>query len=126
MFYSNPAENAHPEPLFWWIDNGKSRQRLSWQSTMDWPEAAVYEGLDPGAAHTVRTCGYGAEVLLMDGERVTPVRDGRGIGEVKEYPVPAELVKDRKLVVTWEAPKGEEDTPWRQRSRIAEIWLLRN
>ncbi len=126
VFYSNPAENAHPEPLFWWIDNGKSRQRLSWQSTMDWPEAAVYEGLDPGAAHTVRTCGYGAEVLLMDGERVTPVRDGRGIGEVKEYPVPAELVKDRKLVVTWEAPKGEEDTPWRQRSRIAEIWLLRN
>jgi len=125
VFFGNPAEEARPEPLFWWLDNGKCRQRLSWQVTMDWPEAAVYEGLDPGANYVVRTCGYGQEVLLMDGARVASDREKTGIGETREYRVPKDAVKDRKLVVTWKAPSGEETLGWRQRSRVAEIWLVR-
>lgn len=125
VFFSNPAEEAQPEPLFWWWDDGKSRQRLSWQLTMDWPEAAVYEGLDPDAAYRVRTCGYGQEILSADGVRLRPEIDGRGLGEIKEYAVPAELLKDRKLTVTWDHPEDEKETPWRQRSRVAEVWLIR-
>lgn len=125
IFFSDPAEEARPEPLFWWWDEGKSRQRLSWQLTMDWPEAAVYEGLDPDAEYRVRTCGFGQEILFADGVRLQPDIDGRGLGEIKEYAVPAEMVKDRKLVVTWEHPEDEKEIPWRQRSRIAEVWLIR-
>lgn len=125
VFFSDPAEEARPEPLFWWLDNGKCRQRLSWQVTMDWPEAAVYEGLDPKGDYVVRTCGYGQEVLLMDGARVASDREKTEIGEVRAYRVPKESVKDRKLVVTWKAPAGEESLGWRQRSRVAEIWLVK-
>ena len=61
----------------------------------------------------------------MDGARVASDREKTGIGETREYRVPKDAVKDRKLVVTWKAPSGEETLGWRQRSRVAEIWLVR-
>jgi hypothetical protein len=113
-----------PEPTFWWWDEGKSRARLSWQSTM-WPKRMVYEGLDPAARYVVRTSGYGQSLLKIDGVRATPTVDGRQMGEFKEFPVPAEQVKDRRLVLTWDIPADEEHLNWRQRSRLAEVWLLK-
>ena len=113
-----------PEPIFWWWDSGRSRARLSWQTTM-WPRRMVYEGLDPNGVYTVRTGGQGQSRLRIDGQRVTPVVDGKQMGEFKEFAVPPEHVKDRRLVLTWDIPTDEEDLNWRRRSRLAEVWLLK-
>jgi len=119
----DPDSFRSAEPLFWWWDSGRSRARLSWQTSM-WPRRMVYEGLDPNAVYTVRTGGQGQSLLSIDGQRVTPAAAGKKMGEFYEFTVPAELLKDRRIVLTWEIPSDEEDRNWRQRSRLAEVWLL--
>lgn len=118
------GEGEDSDPLFWWWDQGKSRARLSWQVTM-WPKEVVYEGLSPAGAYAVRTTGYGQALLRIDGERVTPVIDGKDMAEFKEFAVPAEHVKDGRLVLTWDRAANEDDLNWRRRSRLAEVWLLK-
>lgn len=112
------------EPMFWWLDQGRSRLRLSWQSTM-WPRQMVYEALDPKARYIVRSTGQGQCLLSIDGKRIQPRLDGKQLGDFKEFPVPAEAIKDRRLVLTFEIPKDEGHLNWRQRSRLAEVWLLK-
>jgi len=124
--FTEPGEEAHPEPTLWWWDDGKSRARLSWQTSLDWPLGVVYEGLDPTAAYTVRLTGYRQSLLRIDGERVSPSIDGQEMGEFKEFPVDAKFFADRKLVLTWDTPSDEGHLNWRQRSRLAEVWLLKN
>ncbi len=114
----------HPQPTFWWWDQGKSRARLSWQVTL-WPAAMVYEGLDPKAQYVVRSTGYGQAVLRINGERVKPTIDGTRMGEFKEFSVDTRFVKNRKLVLTWDRPPNEEKLNWRRQSRLAEVWLLK-
>lgn len=122
---STAEETAkHEEPMFWWWEEGKSRARLTWQTTM-WPLAMVYEALDPSARYVVRTGGYGQSNLRINGERVQPVVDGKQMGEFKEFPVAPKFLKDRKLVLTWDRPTDERELNWRQRSRLAEVWLLK-
>ncbi len=113
-----------PEPTFWWWDEGKSRARLSWQATL-WPLAVVYEGLDPAASYVVRSSGYGQALLKLNGERVQPVLDGKEMGEFKEFAVPSQYIKDRKLELTWDRPTDEGALNWRKKSRLAEVWLLK-
>jgi hypothetical protein len=117
-------ESGRPEPMFWWWENGKSRARLSWQTTI-WPERAVYEGLDPAGAYIVRSTGQGQALLRINGQRVEPYLDGRKMGEFKEFRVPAAELKDRRLVLTWDVPADEGHLNWRQRSRLAEVWLIK-
>lgn len=117
-------EDVRIEPLFWWWDQGRSRARLSWQATM-WPRALVYEGLDPNASYIVRSAGYGKALLRIDGERAAPFADGTKMGDIKEFNVPSNSLKDRKLVLTWDIPDDEGHLNWRQRSRLAEVWLIR-
>lgn len=112
------------DPLFWWLDQGRSRARLSWQVTM-WPKKVVYEGLDPKGDYVVRTTGVGAPLLLMDGRRVQPTIDGRAMHEFKEFPVPAQLIFDGALVLTWDRAGDEAHLNWRQRSRLSEVWLVK-
>lgn len=112
------------EPTFWWWDNGKSRARLSWQSTM-WPRRMVYEGLDLEGKYVVRTSGFGKSLLSVDGVKARATVDGTQMGEYKEFPVAAEHLKDRRLVLTWEIPDDEGHLNWRQHSRLAEVWLLK-
>ena len=116
------GEDANP--LFWWWDNGKSRARLSWQTTL-WPKAVVYEGLDPKATYRVRTTGYGQGLLRINGESVAPAVDGREMAEFKEFPIASEFLEDGKLVLTWDIPTDEEHLNWRRRSRLSEVWLLK-
>ena len=123
--FTEPGEEAHPEPLHWWWDDGLSRARLSWQVTMNWPMAVVYEGLDPDAAYTVRLSGYGKFLMRIDGERVEPTVRGEEMGDFTEFAVPAEAVQDRKLTLTWDMPTDEGHLNWRQHSRLAEVWLLK-
>ena len=92
---------------------------------MDWPEAVVYPGIDPDATYIIRTTGYGTQLLRVDGERVDPYRTGRELGEFNEWHVPKSAHADRKLVITWDRPTGEEHLNWRQQSRVTEIWLLK-
>jgi hypothetical protein len=113
-----------PEPTFWWWDSGRSRARLSWQTTM-WPRRMVYEGLDPNGVYAVRTGGQGQCLLKIDGQRATATLDGKQMGEFKEFPVAPEHVKDGRLVLTFDIPTDEEDLNWRRRSRLAEVWLLK-
>ncbi len=123
--FTEPGEEAHPEPTLWWWDQGKSRARLSWQVTMNYPEAVVYEGLDPAAAYTVRCSGYGTFLLRLDGDLVDAPATGVKMGETRDFPVPPRYVADRKLVLTWDTPPGDEALNWRQQSRLAEVWLLK-
>lgn len=120
---NGPELKEHPTPTFWWWDQGNSRARLSWQVTL-WPIAVVYEGLDPHADYVVRSTGYGQALLRINGERVQPTINGTRMGEFKEFPVAADFVKDRKLILTWDKPLNEEHLNWRQKSRLAEVWLV--
>ncbi|HEX5410713.1 MAG TPA: twin-arginine translocation signal domain-containing protein [Terriglobia bacterium] len=120
-----PELEEHPTPTFWWWDQGKSRARLSWQVTL-WPTAVVYDGLDPNADYVIRSTGYGQALLRINGERVEPTVNGTGMGQFKEFPVAPRLLKNRKLVLTWDRPLNEEKLNWRRQFRIAEVWLLKN
>lgn len=124
--FTEPDEEAHPEPTFWWWENGFSRARLSWQVTMNYPEAVVYEGLEPNWSYTIRCSGFGKVLLCIDGEPVyeTPTRSLE-LGEVQDFVVPARFLTDRKLVLTWESPSDEDHLNWRQHSRLSEVWLLK-
>jgi hypothetical protein len=117
-------EDEDTNPLFWWLENGKSHQRLSWQATR-WPAHIRYEGLDPKARYVVRTQGYGQCLLRVDGVRVKPVIDGKEVHEFKEFVVPAEHLADGKLVLTFDIPTDEGHLNWRRKSRLAEVWLLK-
>ena len=121
---TDPEMERNPNVGFWWWYNGFSRQRLSWQTSMDWPIAVTYENLDTSATYVVRLTGYGEALTRMNGERVLPTLYGKGIGEFKEFPVPEKVVKTGKLVVTWDRP-DESHLNWRQQSRLTEIWLLK-
>lgn len=123
--FTEPGEEAHPEPILWWWEDGKSRARLSWQVTMNYPEAVVYEGLNPAAKYTVRCSGYGKFLLRIDGESVGDPADSAQMGEVRDFPVPTKHLQDRKLVLTWAEPTDEDHLNWRQHSRLAEVWLLK-
>ena len=119
-----PETAREPEPTFWWWDQGFSRARLSWQVTM-WPAAMVYEGLDPNKSYVVRCSGAGQALLRMDGERVEASSTRNEFGtQIKEFPVAPNYVKDRKLVLTFDRPVNEGGLNWRQRSRLAEVWLI--
>jgi hypothetical protein len=113
-----------PEPTFWWWDQGKSRARLSWQVTM-WPVAVVYEALDPKGEYVVRSSGFGQALLRVNGELIAPTIDGKLMGEFKEFPVPSNFLKNGKLTLTWDRPKDEAHLNWRNKSRLAEVWLLK-
>jgi len=123
--FTEPGEEAQPGPTHWWWDSGKSRERLSWQTSMNWPEAVVYEGLDPTSEYVVRSTGFGKSLLQIDDQRIAPTVDGTEIGSIKEFRVPARALTDRKLVLTWDWPTDERHLNWRQQSRLSELWLLK-
>jgi hypothetical protein len=119
-----PDEHESSTPSFWWWDQGKSRARLSWQTTM-WPHSIIYEGLDSEATYVVRSTGYGQQLLQVNGHRAAPTRTGRKMGEINEFLVPSEEVKSRRLILTWGRPTDEEHLNWREKSRLAEVWLIK-
>jgi hypothetical protein len=115
------ARTPIPEVLWW--DDGASRKRTAWMDIMDWPLAMHYTGLDPQADYVIRTTGYGTCLLSINGERIQPAIDRKGIGEFKEFSVPKKLVADGTLHLTFERPA--ERVNWRYQSRLSELWLLK-
>lgn len=122
---TDPHMVRNPGPTYWWWDQGLTRERLSWQCSMEWPLGVSYIGLDPDAEYFVRLTGYNQSLLRIDGERVTPRLDGRGLGEFKEFDVPSPALADGQLMLTWDAPTDEGHLNWRQQSRLTEVWLIR-
>ncbi len=87
----------------------------------------AYHRLDPAAKYRVRLTGYGQAKLRANGQLLTPTRDAKQeIGEFKEFPLPADLLKDGKLVLTFDPLPEEASLNWRQQSRVSEVWLLRD
>ena len=124
---TDPTREKNPSPGFWWWDEGSSRKRLSWQTSLDWPLGVAYHHLDPAASYRVRLTGYGQAKLRANGQLLTPTRDAKhDIGEFKEFPVPANLLKDGKLVLTFDPLPDEAHLNWRQQSRVSEVWLLKD
>ena len=121
---ASPELTREPGTTFWWWDNGMSRARLSWQVS-SWPVALIYEGLDPQAAYVVRSSGTGDTLLRINGQRVAPTLDGKQMGDIKEFPVPAQELQNRKLILTWDRPANEGKLNWRQKSRLSEVWLIK-
>jgi hypothetical protein len=122
---TDPLMEKNPSPGFWWWDNGSSRRRLSWQTSLDWPLGLVYQRLDPQGSYRVRLTGYKEAKLRLNGELAAPTVYGKEIGEFKEFPVPNTLLKDGKLVITFDH-LDEGHLNWRQQSRVSEVWLLKD
>lgn len=122
-FNTDPLFQNNPNPDHVWANNGLNRDRLSWQTYMDWPIAVKYQ-VDPASKYVVRISGQGEALTSIDGIRVQPARYGKTPAEPKEFPVPQSALDDGAIIITWERP-DERHLNWRQRSRINEIWLLR-
>jgi len=121
---TDPAGERHPLPDFMWLEEGRTRVRQSWIGFMNWPIAMRYEGLDPACAYVIRAAGYGECLLKAAGRRLEPSVYGKGLGDIKEFPVPAELYADGQLMLTFDTP-DEEHLNWRQQSRLCELWVMR-
>lgn len=121
---TDPEMLRHDSFSHSWVDEGKSRRRLSWLHHMRWPAGLLYEALDPKADYVVRITGNGDVRLRADGERLEPTRSSKKIGEFKVFPVPKALAADGKLKLTFD-PIDESHLNWRQHSHVAEVWLLK-
>ena len=121
---TDPNTERNPNPDLMWWDSGRCRRRLSWISKMDWPLGLRYEGLDDQAQYVVRTTGLRDCLLRANGVRIDPAKDGREIGEIKEFLIPKELTQSRSLTLTFDVPQ-EPDLNWRLQSRLTEVWLIK-
>jgi hypothetical protein len=125
----SPRVVRHPERQgdsgsYWWWDNGMSRLRLSWLVSGT-PGSLEYADLDPGATYILRFSGFGELKPRADGQELTASYYETEAPALKEFPVPAELVKDGKLSVTFDDNRLE-GVNWRFQPRLAEAWLLKN
>ncbi|MGC8737776.1 MAG: alpha-glucuronidase family glycosyl hydrolase [Candidatus Hydrogenedens sp.] len=125
IHYTNPAEEAWQEPTLWWFDNGKTRKRISWLSSLEFGEAQ-YQGLEPSATYILRIIGLGKPQIMIDGKKMNS-SDEKVIelGEFKDYIIPLESIQDREIIVKWTLPIDDLKKNWRQHSRICEMWLLK-
>ncbi len=124
---TDPMMVRNPNPGFWWWDDGASRKRISWQTSMDWPLGLAYHHLDPKSSYRVRLTGYGQAKVRANGQLLTPTRGARHeIGEFEEFPVPANVIQDGKLRLTFDPLPDEASLNWRKQSRVSEVWLLKD
>ena len=106
-----------------WENDGLSRKRLSTQLFQFTPELQ-YNELDPNARYLIRVSGYGEALLRANGERLKPTKYEKGFEQFKEFPIPDGLIKEGKLKITFDKP-DEEDLNWRQRSRVTDVWIIK-
>jgi hypothetical protein len=127
-------------PGFVWDQGGYSRLRLTWQCGLR-PEQLVYENLDPNEQYTIRINGRGQGALYVNQTRIesaldtkeesgaktagTPGARPKVSPEFKSFPVPQELLKDRRIVVDWNDPNQPRPAGPRSGPYVAEVWLLR-
>ena len=122
---TDPLMRKQDNPGFDWSDPLGNKLRQSWLTNMRWPVSIDYNGLDTASNYKIRVAGLGECRLKVNGKRVDPSIYGKKMGEIKEFPVPKELIRDRKIQVSFE-DINEDDINWRQQSRVTDIWLIRN
>jgi len=108
---------------FWWFDEGKSRLRLSWLVTES-PESIEYMELDPQGNYVLRFCGFGDLKPRGDGKELEATLYETEQNTLKEFPVPAELIADGKLSVTFDRVYLP-GVNWRYQPRLSEAWLVK-
>ena len=106
-----------------WENNGLSRKRLSTQLFQFAPELQ-YNELDPNSRYLIRISGFGEALLRANGERLKPSKYEKGFEQFKEFLIPNGLIKDGKLKITFDRP-DEEHLNWRQRSRVTDVWIIK-
>ena len=74
----------------------------------------------------VRESGFGAPILKIDGQVIEPTKGGKELGDIREFPVNPKFLHNGKLTLHWEHAHNEEGLNWRNRSRVAEVWLIRD
>ncbi|GMW03574.1 MAG: hypothetical protein AMXMBFR84_47080 [Candidatus Hydrogenedentota bacterium] len=121
---TDPLMRRNPNPDFMWWDEGKTRVRQSWIGKMDWPIGLRYDNLDTAATYVLRTTGLAQCLPRVNGTLITPTLDGKGIGEIKEFPIPQALYESGTIVLTFDVPH-EPGVNWRQASRLSEVWLIK-
>jgi hypothetical protein len=124
----DPLRPEDPMPHFTW-EGGPSRTRLSWLTSMRWPRGIVYRHLDPDATYLVRLNVIRPEApgdvrLRIDGQAVGPSRTARERGDLVEFAVPAALVNDGVITLTFD-DIDESGVNWRLYSRLVEAWVIR-
>ncbi len=131
-------------PGFVWDQGGYSRLRLSWQGGMR-PGQMIYENIDPNGQYVIRLNGRGEVSLYVNQKKVEPASDTKKPSPVREtqpaaapgprprfspqfteFPIPQELLKDRKIVVDWSNPSEPLKPVTRFGPFVTEIWLLKN
>jgi hypothetical protein len=121
---TDPECRRHANPGHSWISDGKSKRRLAWLHAMQWPVAVDYDGLDPNAGYIVRLTGQGESPLRGNGIRLPATKQASKVGEFQEFAVPAALIADGRLSLTWDEVE-ESHLHWSQHSHVAEVWLLK-
>ncbi len=106
-----------------WENDGLSRKRLSTQ-LFQFSPTLEYDELDPEADYLIRVSGYGEALLRANGQRLKPTKYEKGYEQFKEFQLPKDLIKSRKLKITFDKP-DEEHLNWRKQSRVTDVWLLR-
>jgi hypothetical protein len=101
-----------------------SRARLSWQHYLRWPVGLWYEALDPSGTYIVRLTGRRDVRLRANDVPLKPTTYSQEMGQFKEFAVPAELLAQGRLKLTFD-PIDEDNLNWRQQSNVAEVWLLK-
>jgi len=131
-FYDNISTNAFAKHVtsetddavdYLWENNGFSRKRLSTQLYQFTP-VLEYNGLDPNTDYLIRVSGRGEAFLRANGEQLIPTKYEKGYEQFKEFPLPKNLIKDGKLKITFDKP-DEEHLNWRHKSRVTDIWILK-
>ncbi len=120
----HPMQHRQPTPGYWAPDGGRARFRYGWLHTMSNPEGLLYEHLDPGADYLLRVAGYGDVKPRADGEPLTPTDYDTSEGGFKDFPVPQKYYADGALTITFDE-LDERHLNWREWSRMAEVWLLK-
>ncbi len=120
----HPMQYRQPTPGYWAPDGGRARFRYGWWHTMSNPEGLKYELLDPEADYLLRVAGYGDAKPRANGVSLTPTDYDTDEGGFKDFPVPAEHYADGTLLITFDE-LDESHLNWREWSRMAEVWLLK-
>lgn len=120
----HPMQYRRPTPGYWSPDGGRARFRYGWLHTMNQPEGLLYEHLDPDADYLLRVTGYGDAKPRAKGTPLTPTHYDTSEGGFKEFPVPKDAYADGELKITFDE-LDERRLNWREWSRMAEVWLLK-
>ncbi|HTV02825.1 MAG TPA: hypothetical protein VMF13_19915, partial [Luteitalea sp.] len=98
----SPGLQVGPTPHFTWEQEGRTRTRQTWLTSLRWPLALAYDTVDRQAAYTLRLNGNGDIKVRINGEQVTARKYGTVLGEPKEYVVPATAVQSGRVRVTFD------------------------